>query len=348
MIYIIVYTYLLFLSIVYLFFDKVKNDKVFISISFWSLILVAIFRVDTGTDFHSYLKFWENIDLFSTTEFSYNYVEFGFRLFISILKLFTSSDFIYFALLAIIPLIVFKKAIYILNLNIVISLFFYFSFFYFAYLLNGIGQSFTISFLLLSIKFTLDKKLKIALFIAILATLFHYSGLAIFLIIPFVRLKLSIHTSFIFSVLIGLLFYKFELVNVLLELLFPSKFDVYYSFFQENTSIFQVLTKGGIYIILYFCTYLIKSPNYNKIFNAYSLGFFLFVCLLDQNMLATKIFMIFKPLEIILIGIFINEIKQNKLLRLSIFIIFAIPYTYQFLVNLNNPDFIYHSRLFNF
>jgi len=342
MIYIGTYIALLFGSL----FELILNKRA-IKTSFFLLMLlffVAIFRVGTGTDFSAYLNLWENVDLFNPDKAdSYQYVEIGFRLFISTLKLLTENDFIYFVFLAAIPLFFFYRAILYFKLYPTTALIFYFTFFYFAYLFNAIGQAITISIMLYSIKFIIDRNLRYVLFLCLLSTLIHFSGIVILILYIIMNFKISSIQSYLSSIIVGLIFFKFQINNIILEFIFPGKFSVYYTFFDKGSSAFQTITKIGIFSLLFFFSFKIKNDLYQKSFRAYSFGIFLFLSLLEQNMLGTRFFMLFKPLEILMILLILSHCK-NIFTRIIIFLVFLIPYSIQFYTNINNPDFLYNLR----
>lgn len=342
MIYALTYIVFLFSS----FYELTVNKRA-IKTSFFLLILlffIAIFRIDTGTDYSTYYNFWENIDLFDPNKSgSYGYVEIGFRLFISILKIFTETDFIYFTFLAAIPLFFLYKTIVNFKLYPVTALIFYYCFFYFAFLFNAIGQAITISVMLYSIKFILEKNFKYVLFICLITSLIHISGIVILILYFLMNYKFSSKKNYLFSIFFGMIFYKLKLVNTILEFIFPGKFNVYYEFFVNESSAFEIITKIAIFSIFFIFSFKIKTELYQKIFQSYSFGILMFLALLDQNMLGTRIFMLFKPLEIFMILLILSYCK-NIFTRISIFSVFLIPYTVQFYININNPDFFYNFR----
>lgn len=308
------------------------------------LFIIAIFRINTGTDFQAYLNLWNNVNIFDPSKTHlYSYVEIGFRFIISFLRLFTQSDFLFFSFLAAVPLYFYNKAINNLNLPPTTALIFYFTFFYFAYLLNAIGQAFTISLALYSLKFIIEKKLKQVLTICIIATLIHTSGLSIIFIYILMNIKLRPVISFFSSLILGLIFLKFHIINNLFDVVFSSKFDVYYSYFTAASSIFQIATKLLIFSLFFAFSLKIKDTLFSNLFRAYSFGIFLFLSLLEQNALGTRLFMIFKPLEIIMILIIFEHCK-NAFSRFILFLVFLMPYTYQFIVNINSPNFYFQFR----
>ena len=342
MIYIGTYLFLLLSSLI----EIIGNKRSYIgaSILLITLFFIAIFRSETGTDYTAYLSLWQNIDLFDPNKRdSYQYVEIGFRFFISMLKIFTENDFVYFSILAGAPLLFLSRALDNLNIYKSIALFYYYNFFYFAYLLNGIGQAITISLMLYSIKFINEKKIIPVIILCSGATLIHKSGLVILLLYILMNIKFSALSSFIGSLLMGLILLKLGLINLLLDFLFPGNFILYYEGFTESSSSFQIISKILIFTLFLSFALKIKNKLFQNIFRAYSFGIFMFISLMEHNVLATRILMLFKPLEILMILLIIKASKDT-FTRISVFLIYLIPYSIQFYIIINHPDFYYNTK----
>ena len=86
-----------------------------------------------------------------------------------------------------------------------------------------------------------------------------------------------------------------------------------------------------------------ESKLFQNIFRAYSFGIFMFISLMEHNVLATRILMLFKPLEILMILLIIKASKDT-FTRISVFLIYLIPYSIQFYIIINHPDFYYNTK----
>ena len=350
MIYIIPYFTFLILSLMEL---VTRNRYTYVSFFLIiSLFFIAIFRFDTGTDYLNYLAFWNHGSYeLSIIHGEYAYIDVGLKFMINVLHYITDSDFIYFSVLAGIPLLFFYKTLLDWNYYLVIPLFIYFTFFYFAYLFNGMAQAFTISLSLYSIKYIVERRILPVLLLTLFASAFHLSGIAIILFYLIMMLRLSATKCFIMAIILGALLRRLDISFHALFFVFPSSLASYE--LPQGTPLFDLVTKLIIFSSFFVFTFLIKNYSqkaknflpcyfyqknqslltpsknacyrltfleiakyepldlYTSIFRAYSLGILIFLSLSNYDTFATRVFMIFKPLEILMLSLMLSNLKNT-------------------------------------
>jgi len=310
------------------------------------LIALATFRFDTGTDFMTYLYFWEAVTpLYNGVDYGYEYYEIGFRYFSSFVKIFGQDSVIFFFSLSSFSLLVFYQGLkkYYINKNL--AIFMYLCVFYLAYVFNGVGQALTMSMFILSLNYIFEKKTINILMISILATLIHKSGIFILLAYILYRFLNNIRINYLFYIGVPLMFivYKLNLLITIFSILFPDMVHVYTEVFSEKTSLFQLMTRFLIVTLLfYFYQKMPHNKFYKNVFLLYLIGFLLYIGFADFNMLATRINMFFRITEIIL---FANVVMYTKNIfsKNLIFLIIVIIYSYSYFILISNPDFFYKS-----
>ena len=326
-----------------------KNNFILNKISFFliiALIGIASLRFETGTDFKSYLYFWNAATpLYDGIDFGYEYYEIGFRYLTSFVKMFSEDSALYFFSLSSLSLLILYKSLRKYYLNINLAIFMYLCVFYLAYVFNGMGQAITMSIFIFSLNYIFEKKFVSILIITVLATLIHKSGVFILLAYILYRILTNIKIDYLFYIGIPVMFiiYKLNLVIILFSNLFPSMVYVYTEVFSEKTSLFQILTRFSILTVLfYFYKQTSNNQFYKNLFLLYLIGFFLYIGFADFNILATRINMFFRIIEILLFSNIIMYSK-NIFTKNSIFIIILMIYSYSYFTLTNNPDFFYKS-----
>lgn len=309
------------------------------------LIFFSGVRVNTGVDYKSYLDMWNYISSIDRiSSFYLAAVEPGFVFLISLIKLFTNK-FIYFylitSLLAILP--IFPT---LLRLDIkykIISFFIYFLVFYITYPFNAIRQGIAMGIFIFSLPYIINKNYIWVSFLTIIAGLIHTTGLFIIVAYLIAYFKINVKYFFIIGTIISFIFWKIDFLNyILFNYLNVSK--VYIDLFTETTSMFQIITRIILVIILFYFGSKINNPIYGKTFTIYLLGFFIYISLLEHNLLATRFNMFFRILEIILVPMIIEKTK-NFPTRLVLFFTFLIPFTYSFYQSLQIDKNEYHLEL---
>jgi hypothetical protein len=356
--YIYFFVYILFIGVLYptLLNKNILRLKIYTRVFFYFfiflLIFLATFRIDTGTDYHSYFNFWKHVEPFGNgKEWGYNFFEPGIRFIASVLKNFSYNFSIFLFFTSFTSITIYAYVVKQYKLNYILALFLYFLVFYLAYVYNMMQQSIIMSFfLLLLLKYKFNKKefFKI-LFITFVLTLIHKSALLIlfyyltYLIIKSLQIKLLIILTFVLPIVLV----KSGIVNYLL-----SPFSIYIDCYLTNgafarqTILFELMTRIVLLIIMsFFAIQLKNNLSFQKLFRIYVIGIFFYFILFDYNMLATRISVFSRIVEPLLYSIVILKSK-NLLTRNIVLFIVLVLYSYQFFTLTSNPDFYYKLKLF--
>lgn len=344
MLYVSLYTFFLISTYLSILNRFIINRKVLFFLIFILFILSSM-RFATGTDFYSYFYLFKASTPITEGVDYYTYYEVGFRVITSIVKFFTDSSIIYFTLLSFIPLYFLYLSIRKYYINYYMASFMYLCVFYLAYVYNGIGQSIIMSiFLYLLEDIFKYRTLKIVI-IATLAIFIHKSALMIFVAYGIFILfkKIKIDYIFYMGMLVSFIIYKLKIATILFSIIFSDALiNVYLENFIEPTSLFQIVTRTSIVIILFY--FYKKMPNnafYRNVFLIYLGGFFLYISFSEFNMLATRINMFFRITEILL---FSNAIlyAKNLFTKHIVFAIIVVIYSFSYFKVISMPSFEYH------
>jgi hypothetical protein len=304
-----------------------------------------------GTDFFTYRHIWNGIKLFNTSlNVGYGYLEKGFLYTCALLKYLSTSDFLFFSFYAFITLYFLFKGLKKLNYNLSIGIFLYFCLFYFAYLFNAIRQAFAMSLFIFSLNYLFKKQYILYIFINIIGALFHSSGYFYIIIVPLIiQFKKYNEILTLSALLIGIVGYKLNfagnLLFIIMRLLGNEGFvRVYSEKFNESTSFIQLLSRLYLFFLIY---YLIKNFKDNPVmvFCYYMtlISFVLYLLLYNYNMIATRINMGFRILELIAILEAIKKTKY-KLNKFMYLFLLLFPYTLQFITSITLEDNYYYVR----
>lgn len=311
------------------------------------LVIIASIRFGVGTDFFTYLEIWYAIRPFDEAIIygtSYDYLEPGFRYLTSLLKLFSDNSFIFFLTYSLISFIFIYLGLEKLKIKyLLVSLFLFYLIFYIPYVFNGMRQAISMSIFILSIHYIYYKKFWKTFFLTLLATSFHISGIFIIIIYFLNRIKLDYKVFLLAGFILSFLFFKFHILEYLFSIILPYKVDTYFELFSEPTSFFQLFTRFALLLFfVFFLKYFKKYSFYYSLVYIYTFGFFLYFSFFDLNMLATRINMFFRILEIVMIPIILYRSK-NLFTKISIIIIYLPIGIYSYFVNINNIDNIYKT-----
>lgn len=129
------------------------------------LVLIAGLRDGTGTDTNTYVSIWRNIvSLDQALMLGYtdrDYLEPGFRFFVSILKIFTESSVVFFLAMATVTLgFLYAGLRKIPQINIFLAIALYLMIFFMPYTLNAMRQAVAMSIFIFVLPYILNGNLK--------------------------------------------------------------------------------------------------------------------------------------------------------------------------------------------
>lgn len=262
-------------------FGQNKIQQTIFWIFAFIIFLLAAFRYETGYDYVSYKNMFAFINNSSENMVNLSNeinIEIGFIFLMRLFKYHSFNLFIIFiSFLAIIPKIYF---IYKIDKNKFLMLFCYFSSIFLTYDMGIIRQGISLSIILFSIKYLLNKNIFKFLLIVIIASLFHSTSL-IFIFIYILKDK-KFSTKFYLLILVISLFIPFFLntSSLITSLSFFKGIiqtkTTYYTNYYEQTSIILSLFKRVIIMVVFIYYSKYKKNNYDRIFwlsiNAYILS----------------------------------------------------------------------------
>ena len=349
-----IYTLTLLPLVIHSFLSMLKKDRninlnylafVFVII----LILIAGLRDGTGTDTKTYASIWRNILPFDEyLIYGYtgrDYLEPGFRIFVSILKMFTVSSITFFIIMASITLgFLYAGLRKIPQINLLLAIAMYLMIFYMPYTLNAMRQAVAMSIFIFVLPNILNAEFKKTFFWTLLAASFHSVGFLIILAYIVAQSKVKL-LPFIFSGLVfSALFYYFKVLKHFLDIISPGL----YSLFVDNENwgsvdLVQIVLRFLILASLVFSAlFVYKQSWFSKLVMVYSIGFFIYIALAESNMLAARFNLFFRILEVVMFPIIV--VSANKFSYRFLYFVIALTFgIYTFYINLLNEDNIYVS-----
>ena len=305
------------------------------------LIFLSTFRsFEVGADTLVYLMFFQEFpDLFN---FNFDYlahIELGFRFFLSTIKTFTHNEEFFLFLssfFCIIPVFLGLKK---LKLEYaLVGLFFYFLIFFINYPNSVIRQGISMGLFVLSLPYMLDRKNYIVLLLGVISSLFHTTGFIIFLcyFFTFFEYKKALIITLLFSC-ISFFLYKFNVLQYIIFNYIDSGYEEVYTVqFSEDTSLSQYLYRILVAFLIGFLIFRVDNDFYKKIFLFYLIGFFVYLALSDNNLLAARFNMFFRVLELVLIPYALTCIRNYRY-RLFFFMVFFSVFLLFFIKSVSIP-----------
>ena len=278
-----------------------KNCRIVANpISFWLfalfLFLLAGFRYGIETDYWSY----KNIFVLNGEG-----VEKGFAWLITVVKTYIADDFnvfvFFFALLSVL-----SKALFFSKLkNPFLALFLYFSLLYVMAEWNTIRQGFAISFLFFSLKYARERKIVPFGILIAFASLLHISSL-LFIPMYFIcnkRFSVKQIMQIVFAFLLfKIIFFDFIVVKLLAFLsqrvgnLFLQRLFIYLR--GEKSSLITVGLIRRLFFLVLFILLHGRNKIFNMYFNAYLVGFFIYIFFMGNSVLSARLSMSFEAMMI--------------------------------------------------
>ncbi len=339
-----------------IFQKKIENSKSLVLFFILSLFMLASIRYHVGTDYYSYYKFFNNINPFKfesnyITGTSYNF-EPLFLYITAILKNLIISPYFYFSFFSFFTLLLVFKGITILSPHYLLSIFLFYSHFYANYTYNGIRQGIVMGFFLISLKYIIDKKLLSTIAITIIAIMFHKSGALILISYFLSKIDFKNRLILILGIITSILIWKLgigERLFTLVTFQFPQYHEylrIYIELFYTEHTLFNVLQRILIIIpLIFYYPELSKNNQFTKLFSIYFFGIIIYFIFGFFSIFMTRINMFFRIIEILLIPIFYQSLKSKKQ-KILVLIVIGI-WSFVILANLYyNEDFYPFRTLF--
>lgn len=333
---------LLWLTIREIFVGKFSNKKLrlLLFILFMFSTFVAGSRYGVGADFFSYQRIFLYTNTFSDLS---GWIEPGFRAIIIISKSLGVSIqglyFIFSGIMYAFILIGIKK----INHRPALSIYIFFMLFNIGYVFNVTRQGIAMAIFIFLIKDIYENRFKKVLFFSILAGSIHTIGYIIILVYFLRNLKIKKNGYLLLTGVSLVLFFLSPFISTFIVNVLPNTLSNIVLSYSDRF-ILSVDFIGFLQRFLLISLFLFYFNNlqenshqyFNMIFTFYFLGYILFSLFSFQGMMATRINMFFKILEVFLLPCLLDlKLQKKEILLLYIFIII---YTLSiFVVELQSP-----------
>lgn len=263
--------------------DKRFNKREHIYYSFLLIIILSLFagfRFFVGNDYISYITHYNLSSTIFEFEKKYNSFEYGYELYVSIIKTFFCSSYYLFFSISFFSLLILFDVCRRYSIYPFVSVLLFFAYYYFPQVMGQMRQSFAILITCYSFKYLLERKfLKFTLIICV-AMCFHYSAFAIIPLYFLYKINYSKKKVIVFLFISFLChFYSNQILKLILLLIPTSSFITYslMSYLKQNNGIF--FTLGMIEKIFFFMFYLNCYGNAKMLaINKYSDLFIITYC----------------------------------------------------------------------
>ncbi|MCG7489695.1 EpsG family protein [Vibrio sp. Of14-4] len=318
--------------------NKIATNLLCIFLIIGLSLLVAL-RVDVGTDYSSYVRIFEKVTSFYSSD--YSGLEAGFISSISLFKSIGLNVNSYFGFFSFLPLMMICYVSTKETKYLAIVMLIYFSDLFFYYNLSGFRQSIAMGFVFLSFIFIRDKNPWSFIFTILVSALFHKPAIVSLILYPMVC-RLS-HRFFYFTcllipiviqVIIGFGFFDF-----IDSLSYFRNTSLYVSDEYNNSDIMNMLKgtiKRSFPIILLFIMMIMKLEYKNvfksSVFKIYFLALVTYCSLYfsypDLTVRLTSYWFVFMPLTIAIIFEYVKQKFQLFFLLLILSYSFLSLYVY--------------------
>ena len=317
------------------------------------LCIAASIRLNTGTDFLTYVEIWERTPTLVEsvgTDVIGGFLEPLFAFVNTVLKSISSSQLLFFSFYACLTLVTLHLAIRQINgINQAYAYLLYFSIFYLPYTFNGMRQAVAMSIFLLAVPAIVQSRTRSVLLFSLVATGFHYSGALIGIGYVFLSLcwrwRLGPWQVFALSVAVGGALAASGLLGRLFFIAFPIAMEIYSEVFDAPSSIGNVVSRLGLCIMMLAFTELGRGHRraVDALLTVYFLGLIIYLALSQFNMLATRFNMLFRVLEVLLLPMIAQRLTiGRRLVFVGITLALALATLW---VAATEPDYFYDYAL---
>lgn len=328
-------------------------------IYFLILLLIAVFRYGVGNDFFAYEYLYNVYNKTIIYEISNSKAreEILFRIISTVFNNMDLSYIVYLSFYSIISLYCIYKICIKYSTHPLLSMLTFYSFFYFVWIFSGIRQGLVISLGVLLLLYCFEKK-KNFLFVVLISILCLIHTSAVVLIVLYFLSQINWQKShliyiFIFSIIISIIPINF--IRILP--IFTDRISSY----KTNESIinfdFQSIIRIMLVTIIFLYFSKIQKINdiHHFILKFYILGICLYFLLKDIELIAARLSIYSRILEIILVPaiLYITNKKYIWIVLLSIIIILALYFNKELIsmggnVIYNSSDwYVPYTNIFN-
>lgn len=312
------------------------------------LYLLNALRYGIGQDYFNYLYIYNKIPQITDIYFFQNELhgEIGYQISVGISNFFGIDYIVYSFILSTIIFILLYKFLKEQCVFPFASLTILYVMYYFSYFNSGVRQALTlIVFLAILIPKLLNNKNKEYFILVIILSLFHKS---ILICLFFIFIKINWKSKNMFY--IGIFSFLAMIISILLKdnILIILLRSLGITFYYEATSIsffaiFSRLSMGMIVIFLGYLNRKTLSIDQNRLLSIYMIGMFAYFLLATEPLMASRLHVYFKILEVILVPSLLYKLNLKNRIILSIpifFILMPVFYVKEINGQINQGQFI--------
>lgn len=318
--------------------------SVFLFFAFLVIFLPSAFRYGVGTDFFNYYEIFEYRNYATKNEYGFYFV----NLFVKYIEL--SAQWAMAAYALIFTMIGFfsypKKNAWVFHV-LFISMLLFFSF-------NGIRQAISVAFIMLAMKFELDRRNLVFFLLIMIASMFHRSALFLLPAIALSRLPVGLNfKKYVFPLLVMvftvIIWFGPSIFNIMQKV--AIQLNLPYQHYFESAYFEKVRVNSGFYVITRIIFLLLFMANVSKLLEisekywpvvVYSSFYVIFSSLSYQSAAFGRLSYVYIPGVIYLIyAFFENYSRKSFLWFMFLFMtlsIFIAPYILGAYSIVNNPN----------
>ncbi|MCX5849974.1 MAG: EpsG family protein [Deltaproteobacteria bacterium] len=328
----IYYLFIIILGLAAAVKNHLKNDSPYVKYAppflFAAFIVFGALRFEVGTDWFTYLKYFNNsVKLFHPEIFTSDYL---FKLFQYLIKMLFDSYLLFVAGVFVVSFTLKYAVLRKYSNNISLSLLVYYITIFLYFDINAIRQGLALGLVFFSLRYILENDWKKYLLLCLAASLIHLSAV---IFLPFYwisRIELSRRSYLLIicgALLIRLVWESFQFDPDIIGYMLPKeylgklKFYISDKYFGRPIDLFSVAVFQRALVFFSFLLLFDKIDINEKVkrllINASFLSFALFVALSMSTDIATRLSFYFRIFEILLIPAFL-AVSAGKMTKLSI------------------------------
>jgi len=331
LIYIYTYIWLSLISVIDTLKPKFKFHYILVT---FGLFLMVALRYDVGTDYFAYYDFFgrERDNIFDVN------FEPGFSIVVYFLRLLGISPEYIMAVFGLVSIIMVYIGISNHSRAVGLSLLIYFCLYMIPMNFNAIGQGIAIGFYLCSLKYILNREMLKTCLISAAAFLMHSSGIFIIISFFFLNIKATkVRLISFIALSCFLVILNSQISSLIVQLPIVSiadKMASYSNIFEGSVSYASYLIRLFVISLLVF-VYDRMSLEEKKIMQLYVLSIFFYSIFFNNSLLATRINLFFKVLDVILLANLVFYFKSGS--SRTLMLLFIISFCFFILsVNFSN------------
>jgi hypothetical protein len=339
--YIVNFIFLLSVLIIQCYIPNRKFSLFLVLTNVIFVVTVSGMRTSGGTDLHNYIQLWSQIKPFSieTHGGDFTYWEPGFRYLVSVIKGIWNQEHFYLFIMALTIHFLLVKSIIKLKGNPIIALYIFYLSYFVSYSFNAVGQAVTMVGFIFLLPYIYERRILIYFSIIFAMTFFHKSILLTLPVLIASKLIKNIYI-YIVTLMISLALYKLKVLAMLGSILGIDMGALSTIYGESTVSLLDFVQRLVLLYFCYLCVVRCLKTNFDWfVLKIYAAAFPFYIALLELPIVATRVHIFFRILEIVVLSRTYETIikRVNKLLYLLIITMLYIP---AFYIQITHPDSI--------